>query len=259
MSAPAFPTQTPESQERFLSTRWILTTLLVLVAAAVMVRLGIWQLDRLQQRRDHNARLSAGMAQAPVDLNAGLPPDLAALEYHSVLVSGTYDFTQEVLLRNQYESGLPGFHILTPLKIKDSQQSVLIDRGWIPLDQGAPEKRSAFQPAGPVSLKGVLRRSQADPSVPAAPAGQARLDAWVVLDLEHIAAQIPYPILPVYVALTPDAAQTALPHLAPLDVDLSEGPHLGYAIQWFIFAVILLGGYPFYVRKQLRPVSKKQK
>ena len=256
------PAQAPDLRE-LLQPRWILTSLLVILAAIVIVRLGFWQLDRLQQRRDHNARLSAGMAQPPLDMNAGLPPDLTALEYRSVSVSGNYDYAQEFLLRNQYQDGKPGYHLITPLIIAGSQQAVLVDRGWIPLDQGGAEQRKTFQAAGIVSLSGVLLRSQPEPNFLAGPdpqlaAGQTRQDAWSFLNLERIGKQIPYALLPVYVASSPDPAQTGLPQPALLDVDLSEGPHLGYAIQWFIFAAILLGGYPFYVRKQLHLTSQKR-
>jgi len=220
-------------------------------------------LDRLQQRRDHNARLSAGMAQPPLNMNQALPPDLTAMEYRGVELTGTYDGSQEILLRNQYQDGQPGYHLVTPFVIDGSRQAVLVDRGWIPLDQGKPDQRKVFQQSGPVTLKGVLRRSQPEPIFLAGPdpqleAGQARLDAWSFLNLERIGPQIPYALLPVYVALSPDAANTGLPQPAVLDVDLSEGPHLGYAIQWFIFASILLAGYPFYVRKQLRHPSSNR-
>ena len=245
-----------------LRLRWVITSLLVLLAVAVMVRLGGWQLDRLAQRRDHNARLSAGMAQPPLDLNQVLPPDLEALEYRSVTVSGSYDSAQEVLLRNQFQDGQPGYHLVTPLKIAGGGLVVLVDRGWIPLEQGKPEQRSVYQTQSSLSLKGVIRRSQLEPNLLAGPdaqlpAGQTRLDAWSFLNLERIGQQLPYRILPVYIALSPDGAQTGLPQPAVLDVDLSEGPHLGYAIQWFIFAVILLGGYPFYVRKQILNPSRE--
>jgi surfeit locus 1 family protein len=252
------------SLREVLTLRWILTSLLVILAALVMVRLGFWQLDRLQQRREHNARLSAGMAQPPLNMNQALPPDLSEMEYRSVVASGSYDFTQEILLRNQIQDGQPGYHLITPFQIAGTAQVVLVDRGWIPLDQGSPEKRKIFQEAGTVSLKGVLSRFQPEPNFLAGPdpqlaAGQTRLDAWSFLDLGRISPQFPYPLLPVYISLSPDASKTGLPQPALPDVDLSEGPHLGYAIQWFIFALILLAGYPFYVRKQLHhPNTKRQ-
>jgi surfeit locus 1 family protein len=61
--------------------------------------------------------------------------------------------------------------------------------------------------------------------------------------------QLPYPILPVYIQQSPDPAWTGLPYRSEPDLDLTEGPHLGYAIQWFTFATILFVGYPFFIHR----------
>lgn len=241
---------------QLLTARWILTTLLVIAAAAVMVRLGIWQLDRLQQRRNTNARIVQGMAQPALNLNQPLPPDLTAMEYRSAVVTGEYDYSQEVLLRNQFNEGQPGYDLLTPLRIEQSNQAVLVDRGWIPLAQGKPDLRKAYQQTGPVTLNGQMRRSQGEPAFGGVPdphltASQPRLDAYNFINLEQIGKQTGYAILSVYLIAAPQAGAPDLPARSLPPVDLSEGPHLDYAIQWFIFTAILLIGYPFYVRTQL--------
>jgi surfeit locus 1 family protein len=68
--------------------------------------------------------------------------------------------------------------------------------------------------------------------------------------LTHIAAQIPYPVLPVYVQPKPDPNDTTPPIPFQPEVEITEGPHMGYALQWFTFAAILFVGYPFFLRKQ---------
>lgn len=244
--------------------RWILTTLLVLVAVGVMARLGFWQLDRLAQRKDHNTRLAQGLAQPPLDLNAGLPADLVSKEYYSAVVKGRYDHAQQVLLRNQYsQAGQPGFHLLTPFIIEDASQTILVDRGWIPLDQTSAAQLAAYDEDGQVMLSGMLRRSQPEPTFGAVPdpplaAGQTRLDYWLFINLERIGAQVDRPLLPVYLVAAPVAGRDGLPERSLPEVDLSEGSHLGYAIQWFTFAAMLLIGYPYYVRTQLRPRKNKR-
>ena len=242
--------------------RWILTTLLVILAILVMGRLGIWQLERMAQREDHNRRLAQGLAEPPISLNAALPADLPALEYYSAMATGHYDFAQEVLLRNQYSAeGQPGFHLLTPLMLDDSTQAILVDRGWIPLDQTSAEQRAVYAENGPVNVSGMLRRSQPEPVFGAVPdpqlaAGQTRLDFWMFINVERIAAQVDRPLMAGYLVAAPDPTRSGLPQRTLPDVDLSDGPHLGYAIQWFLFALILLLGYPTYVSSQLRPRKK---
>lgn len=244
--------------------RWIVSTLLVIVAVIVMARLGLWQLDRLAQRKEHNARLSQGLAQPPLNLNDPLPPDMTAMEYRSAVVTGHYDFSQEVLLRNQYsQEDQPGFHLLSPFIIEGSSQAVLVDRGWIPLDQDKPEQRVAYAESGTLTVAGMLRRSQPEPAFGAVPdpqlaAGQNRLDFWLFVNLERIGAQVDRPLIPVFLVAAPDPARSGLPQRTLPEVDLSVGSHLGYALQWFLFATILLIGYPTYVGTQLRPRKNKR-
>jgi surfeit locus 1 family protein len=80
--------------------------------------------------------------------------------------------------------------------------------------------------------------------------GQKGLDQWIYLNVGRIAQQLPYPVLPVYVQQSPDPNRSGPPVQQTVQLDLSEGPHLGYALQWFAFAIILLVGYPFFVRRQ---------
>jgi surfeit locus 1 family protein len=80
--------------------------------------------------------------------------------------------------------------------------------------------------------------------------GQSRLDIWNFVNIERIAVQTPYPLLPVYIQLDMDANDTEPPIPQQPIIELTEGPHFGYALQWFTFAFILLIGYPFFIRRQ---------
>jgi surfeit locus 1 family protein len=120
---------------RLFNRRWWKITLLVILAMGVMVRLGIWQLDRLAQRRAFNARVQAQMEASTLHLQgAALTEDLPSMEYRQVQVTGEYDFAHQVALRNQAWQGQFGVHLVTPLEISGTQTAVLVDRGWIPYD-----------------------------------------------------------------------------------------------------------------------------
>jgi len=248
---------------QFWSLKWILTTLLVIAGVGVLIRLGIWQLDRLAQRRAFNERVTAQITASQLDLNQNidLKAQLFDMEYRKVVVQGHYDFTQEVLLRNQALDGKLGFHVLTPLRIANSDQAVLVDRGWIPFDQALPEERGQFQEPGEVTVQGVIRRPQTRPDFggvadPTLAPGETRLDAWNIVNLERIRQQTDQLLLPVYVVEAPDPSWTGFPVRQLVIPEITEGPHLGYAMQWFTFAAILGLGYPIFVRKQLRPADK---
>lgn len=242
----------------FFSLRWILTTLLVIAAALVLVRLGIWQLDRLAQRRALNARVMAGSAMPILNLNQDSQTDaLTGMEFRKVSVSGRFVPDEAVLLRNQIWNTQAGSHLLVPLNIEGRAAAVLVDFGWIPLEQSDPATRSGYIPTGLVSLNGIFQASQMEPKMagrpdPALAEGQNRLDAWNFIALDRIRLQVSDPLLPVYLLAAPENGTQVLPYRSLPTLDLSEGPHQGYALQWFSFALILLLGYPFYVRKQLR-------
>ncbi len=245
-----------------LTPRWIITTLLVIIAVGVMIRLGFWQLDRLRQRRAFNAQVEAQINAPQLNLNAGLvysglqPDQLTGMEYHPVIASGTFDPQNQVVLRNQVNGDMPGYHLLTPFHIEGTNQSVLVDRGFIPMEDSQPSDWAKYNVSGNVTVKGIIRLGHVPQFFgvrdPALATGQTRLDAWNAINLPRIAQQTPYPLLPVYIQAAPGPNNSTAPIASIDQPDLSDGPHLSYAIQWFSFAAILACGYPFFVRKQLK-------
>jgi len=245
---------------RLFSRRWILATLLVVAGMALTIRLGIWQLDRLEQRRTFNARVQAQLSQPMLELTnatlgAGLTSDLASMEYRSVTVSGEYDFSRQVALRNQAWENQPGVRLLTPLKIQGTEQYVLVDRGWVPgIDSDGQDWRQYDEP-GIVQVQGMIRASESKPDFgrradPLPAPGDAPLSLWHFANVAAIAGQMPYDLLPVYVQQAPDPAWSSMPYRSLPELELTEGPHMGYALQWFSFAAILAFGYPFFVSKR---------
>lgn len=238
---------------KFFSRRWWLATLIVIAGTLVLIRLGVWQLDRLAERRAFNAQVVSARSQPVLDLNQEQPPNIQEMEWRPVQFAGEYDFANQVALRNQYSGTQYGYHLLTPLRSQG--MAVLVDRGWIPADgNSASQDWRRYDEAGAVTVAGQIRLGQTKPALggvaDALPADGSRLDVWNNADVEKIAGQLPYPILPIYIQPSPDAADIEPPIPFQPEVDLTEGPHLGYAMQWFTFAAILFLGYPYYVRKQ---------
>jgi surfeit locus 1 family protein len=238
------------------SRRWLGATLLVLIGVGILVRLGFWQLERLQQRREFNARVQSQVSLPELSLdNAALEENLVNMEYRPVAAVGTYDFSQEVALRNQAEGGRLGVHLITPLRLKGSEQSVLVDRGWIPEEDFSSGNWARYAEPGEVQVRGVIRRSQSQPDFgwrsDATPVpGGERLAAWNFVNVPAISQQVPYALLPVYIQQAPDPTWLRMPVRSQPHLDLSEGPHQGYALQWFTFAVILGAGYPFFIYRR---------
>lgn len=228
--------------------RWLASTVLVILAAAVMVRLGFWQLDRLAAKRAYIAQTQAALAAAPLVLT-GEETDLdaQALRHRPATVTGTYDFAHEILLKNKFYGNQPGYHLLTPLRIAGSERAVLVDRGWIPFDAASPEQVVAFREPADVTLQGRIEPE--DPRPPGATLPTAPQREWYRLDIAGLQAQMPYELLPFYLALLPDDPPAGPPFRNPPEIILDEGPHLGYAFQWFLFAVVVPVVYIVQVRR----------
>lgn len=242
------------------SRSWWPTTLLVLAGIALTVRLGFWQLDRLAQRQAFNAHARA-MQAAPALVLSGqaLDEDLSGMEYRQVEASGRYDFARQVAVRNQVWTQAwgdeMGYALLTPLLLEDGR-AVLVQRGWVPAGYDGPEAWRLLDEPESARVTGIIRLPLERPGMgggvpdPTLAPGQERLDFWNLVDIPRIRQQVPYPLLPVYVQQAPDPAQSGLPYRSLPELDLNDGPHLGYAGQWFTFAALLVFGYPVYLKKQ---------
>lgn len=238
---------------KIFSLKWLLATLLVIAGTLGLIRLGIWQLDRLGQRRAFNAQFKATHSQPMLDLNQDHPENINSMEWRLVQFIGKYDFENQIAIRNQYYGNQYGYHLLTPLLSQGI--AVLVDRGWIPADgNSTPKDWRKYDEPGEVKVVGQIRLGLGKPAfggvVDALPADGSRLVVWNNVDVAHVAGQISYPVLPVYIQPNSDASDTEPPIPFQPEIDLTEGPHFGYALQWFTFAAILFLGYLFFVRKQ---------
>ncbi|MBI3151001.1 MAG: SURF1 family protein [Chloroflexi bacterium] len=239
--------------KKMFSRKWLLTSLLVFLGTAVCIRLGIWQLDRLEQRRAFNTQVESMRAAELLDLNHSLPENISMMEWRAVTVKGEYDFENQVALRNQYNGDQYGYHLITPLLF--SGTAVLVDRGWVPADgNSVPADWRKYDEAGTVTVTGQIRLGQGKPAfggvADALPGNGEMLFVWNNLNVEQISVQLEFAILDVYIQPNTNGNDTIPPIPFQPVVELTEGSHFGYALQWFTFAAILFVGYPFYLRKQ---------
>jgi surfeit locus 1 family protein len=221
------------------------------VVAVVCVRLGFWQLDRLEQRRAFNAQVTSGLAQPPVPVSPLLGGE--DLAYRRATAVGRYDAAHEVILYGRPLEGRPGNHVLTPLVLDDGR-ALLVDRGWIPTDAGGPPVTGEEEAvADRVEVTGVLLASSGDGRVESTePITTVR-----EVDVARLDAQTPAVLVPgVYLLLQEQSPAQPLPVPAPLP-ELTEGPHMGYALQWFGFAAIAVVGYVVLARRERRRGSDR--
>ena len=237
-----------------LRPRWLAGLGLVILVAVSFSWLGLWQLDRLDQRHAYEdlvAERLAAPASPLVDVLAA--PSLDDVRFRRVVAEGTFDPAHEVILYGRTQFGQTGNHVLTPLLLEDGT-AVAVDRGWVPLSDDDPPLADAAPPSGRVRVTGVLFPSEADGGDGAGDGnGDGRRTTFTRLDLPALASQLPYPLAPAYLLLgSQDPAQADLPHIAPLPDAGQSPPHLSYAIQWFTFATIAVVGFAILVRREHR-------
>jgi surfeit locus 1 family protein len=222
-----------------------LTVIVVaLVTAAVCVRLGIWQLDRLEQRRAYNRVFEERLAMLPVELVVDRWDD--SLRFRRATVAGVFDFERQVVLVARSRNGIPGVDVVTPLLIGDTG-AVLVDRGWVPSpDARSVDLESLGEPDTTTAI-GVLMAVE-ERSHPR--------NGWPLYlrraNPADLQSSYPYRLAPL-VLWRLERPTAAADELREIQIpELSNGPHLSYAIQWFSFATIAIVGSLFFLRSARR-------
>ncbi len=235
----------PEKPRIVITRGVIWGTLLVLFVAIVCIRLGIWQLDRLEQKRARNVATRERMAGPPAIINA-ITRDSTGLVFRHVVLSGAYDDKRTIIIAGRSLRGAPGVHILTPMLMGGS--AVLVNRGWMPSADAASVELDSIREAPPEDLQALITPFPEDFGKVASSDTFHRI--WYQMDGEELRRQFPYAVVPMVAQILPHPRQPRFPiRLDPPAMD--EGPHLGYAIQWFSFATIaIIGWIALLIRRQ---------
>lgn len=241
-----------EGTRRF-TTAGIIGTVLLLVVVAGCVRLGVWQLDRLDQRRALNRQIVQRQQQAPLH-SLALLSDTAASLYRTAAFAGRYDADRSIVLPGRSLRGVPGVHLLTPFLVAPDT-AVLVNRGWVPAPDAATIPFDSF-PAVESSARGVVLPfpGAAESLAPRPAAADTFRRVWYAVDGAALRAQFPYALAPAVVQLLPQAGDARYPRRLPPPA-LDEGPHLSYAIQWFAFALIGIIGWIALFRRSRRTAT----
>jgi surfeit locus 1 family protein len=248
--------------------KWIVRHVAVVLLVVSMVLLGFWQLRRLDEKRDIKATVEARQEEPVADVQAVLPEGAAvgdaaveAVEHRSVRATGTYADAETVVVENRTFNGASGGWVLTPLVLDDGS-AVVVNRGFLGFNrEGVIDPPAA--PEGAVVVEGVLLDSEQRGRFGASDPDEGTLEVLARVDLDRLAEQVDHDVLPAYIQLvsstpaekTPEGA----PELVPLGrPEVSEGPHLGYAVQWFTFTTIAVVGYALLLRRVARDEAREE-
>ncbi|WP_052462610.1 SURF1 family cytochrome oxidase biogenesis protein [Nigerium massiliense] len=235
--------------------RWIMMGVFVVALALLFVRLGEWQLDRLDQRRARNAVVVEHENKPVADFASVMNrPITEADQWQRVRVTGTFDASHQLLVRYRSNGDQTGWEVVTPLRATDGR-TVLVDRGFAPRPPGQdfpPPAALPAPPSGQVSVVGHVRRNEQGADNATVPLeGSVRL-----INSVKIGESMGVPLVDGYIGLleVQPAQSGGLSQVEPPPLD--EGPHLSYALQWFSFTAIAAIGLVILIRNDVRDRRK---
>ncbi len=213
-------------------------TIAMLLTATLCVKAGLWQYGKAQAKQALQAQLELSLKQAPVALPQKIV-DMDRWRYRRVKFAGFYQPRYQILLDNQVENTMVGYHVLTPMQVEGGAV-VLVNRGWI---QGSTDRRVPVidTPSGKQELEGdIVFPSAKFFTLEAPPTKNASWQpVWQNLDMMRYLKTVPFVVQPFVVRL--DAQSEAggfVRNWPPPGNNIAM--HLGYAYQWFGFALTLL-------------------
>lgn len=251
---------------RFLVSRqWVILTLLGLAMIPAMIKLGYWQLHRHETRVANNKIIAANLEATPVPVESVTAPGTVLPHrdlYRPVTATGHFDTAHEVVARHRTagdggsgdDSGGQqiGYHVITPL-IVGNGRAVLVNRGWIASgDDPTAFPKIPAPPAGEVTVTGRLRPDETTSAtgirnVRGLPDRQIMLISSKVNE-----ALVPQQLVSGYLELvsTSPGPQGAQPEPVAKPDHSSIGPHLAYALQWWLFSAMVPVGWVVLLRRR---------
>lgn len=221
----------------------VVTAVAAVAAIAVFVRLGLWQVSRLGEKRAANATLRAALAAPPLALGAALP-DLPAIRARRVLAEGVYDTTRVLLLSDRWRGDSAGVELVTPLRLAGGGV-VLVDRGWLRSSDAIDARSESVPSAGPQRVLALAEPLAREPKGGAwtllRRSGGAAVFSARALDADSVAARVPGLLATYTLRALPSPGEASSP-LREVPAPLNESMHMGYAIQWFAMATIVAAG-----------------
>ncbi|MFE2377826.1 SURF1 family protein [Streptomyces sp. NPDC059398] len=242
---------------RFLLTRqWVILALVSLVLMPTMIKLGFWQLHRHEHKVAQNTLIGENLKSRPVPVGDLTSPGHTVpydQYWRQVTATGHYDTAHEVVVRRRTSAdGTVGYHVLTPFVLDDGR-TVLINRGWIP-DNGSQTTlpRIPAAPRGRLTVTGRLMADQTTgdsgiKDVRGLPPRQVML-----INSEQQAKALGRTVLGGYIEQTAPQPKGDTPELIPAPDHSDIGPHMAYAVQWWLFTAGVPIGFVILARREKR-------
>ncbi len=206
----------------------------------LLLTLGIWQLNRAEEKRALLKLQAQRQTSEVLELSAIQPENLESWRYKSVRAIGHYDGNHQFLLDNQVNNGRAGYFVLTPFKLKENSKAVLVNRGWIPLGKSRTDLPDIRVEPDETTVSGRINHF---PQVGLKLAGaEIPAKGWPavvqVIDIKVLSKQLDYPLFDFQIELDKTSAYGFTREWQQPTVMTPE-KHTAYAVQWFLLALTL--------------------
>jgi surfeit locus 1 family protein len=217
----------------------LVPSLLVLLLLPLLIRLGFWQLARADEKRQIIATQNAKLAMPPMLINNKMTKT-QHLEFRRLQVQGSFLTKYQIFIDNKVHDEQTGYDVVTPLRINNSDQYVLVNRGWVPSTGSRAVLPTVDTPAQEVNLIGIARYHTKDVMsfgvANRSNQGWPAVVRWV--DIKALRAQTKLNLLPFMLLLDPKSQYGFVRKWE--FVNMPPEKHISYAVQWFTMAAVLL-------------------
>jgi len=215
----------------------LLPTLVAVAAVVVTALLGNWQLNRAAEKAQLQQRIDRAESQPPRAIGAE-PVQAAEVDYFRVEASGEFKADGTVYVDNRIRAGVPGYEVITPLRIGGSSRYVLVKRGWVPAGPSRNQLPKVATPAGAVTVEGLAlpgnpRVFELSTQVQAGP-------LWENVTVDRYRNAYALDLQPIMIQQHNDVDDGLVRDWNRPDAGIDR--HRAYALQWFsmCIAVILI-------------------
>ena len=216
----------------------LVPTIVFLLVLPILLRLGFWQLDRAEEKRGLITLFQQQNKLGPLYIKDIVKLD-HNLNYRTAKVTGKYNLEKQIFIDNKIYQGKTGVYALTPFKIKNSEYSILVNRGWVPMiiDRSSlPEIKTPMQT---LTLNGKIKISSKKPFTVGeqiqSNQGWPALMQWI--NIAEIEKKSGLKLLPYIFLLDEKEDSGYVRNWKP--VVMQPEKSTSYAVQWFALALAL--------------------
>lgn len=230
------------ASRRLLRPSWIISHIFVVALLVSTVNLGFWQLRRFDERKANNAQIMETTGRESVAVNNLSIDKLDKTQsYTPATARGTFDEDRQVYLINRSRDGVPGVEVINSFTLEtDPVSYVAVNRGYLPRKVFNEGESEIWKPSSKVlEIEGFIMIPFLD--------GKLQGDEINRIDIDLLSDEWGVSLLPIYLQQNQQTSNDWPVQMKP--PELTEGSHLSYAVQWFIFTLIGLVGYPLVLRR----------